>query len=165
MYMHDAPSFIHSFMTAVSHRANTTRSDRLNLFTPCTTLLLRLRTCYLFLYNWLHYYLPLLYCIFSSEVGRDADKARHRLPQQLASPFQANEVRVLANCVHVYTHFSFYSHHNNGLIETASRGNLLLWRYCRSSVLFWNVLGCFTSFVRFYESTLNCNISVNTYLI
>ena len=27
------------------------------------------------------------------------------------------------------------------------------------------VLGCFKSFVRVYESTLNCNISVNTYSI
>ena len=27
------------------------------------------------------------------------------------------------------------------------------------------ILGCFKSFVPFYESTLNCNISVNTYSI
>ena len=28
----------------------------------------------------------------------------------------------------------------------------------------YDLLGCFKSFVRYYESTLNCNISVNTYL-
>ena len=27
------------------------------------------------------------------------------------------------------------------------------------------ILGCFKSFVRFYESTLNCNVSVNIYSI
>ena len=28
-----------------------------------------------------------------------------------------------------------------------------------------HLLGCFKSFIRFYESSLNCNISVNTYSI
>ena len=42
--------------------------------------------------------------------------------------------------------------------------------FCVNRVIFnvrkgWFLLGCFKSFVRFYESILNCNISVNSFSI